>query len=335
MGVLVTVQDAPVTSAVPSAPADEASAPVGVPTSPRRPGGRSRRGEPTPYDFRRPTKLSRDHVRSMQMAMETFARHYSTLLTTTLRAVGQVTLESVQQVTYDEYVSDMATQTVLLVLDVEPLEGAGILQLDTQTAMVTLDHLLGGPGRLPQPDRPFTDIETQLITGIVERALHELRYALEPLVRIEPKLLAIEHNPQFLQAAASSDMMLVSTFTMKVGGSEGRATLCLPFSSVFPHLERATQNRIGTPDPEIRRNAEKALENRVSDLKVDVSVRFAPTTVELPTVLGLAPGDVLALRHPARSPLAVTAAGVTFAHAVPGSEGRRLACRVVASPQES
>ena len=330
----MTVQDAPVSSV----PADEASAPAGVPVvSPLggRSGRRARRGEAQPYDFRRPTKLSRDHVRSVQMAMETFARHYSTLLTTTLRAVGQVQLESVQQVTYDEYVSGMATQTVLLVLDVEPLEGAGILQLDVETAMVTLDHLLGGPGRLPQPARPFTDIETQLITGIVERALHELRYALEPLVRIEPRLLAIEHNPQFVQAAASSDMMLVSTFSMKVGAAEGTATLCLPFSSVFPHLEAATQNRIGTPDPEIRRSAEKALENRVSDLKIDVGVRFAPTRLELPAVLGLAPGDVLALRHPSRAPLAVTAAGVTFAHAVPGSEGKRLACRVVASPQES
>lgn len=300
-----------------------------------RKASRARRGEPQAYDFRRPSKLSRDHIRALQMAMETFARQWSTLFTTTLRAVTSVSLESVQQVTYDEYVSGMPAQTTLVVLEIEPLEGRAIMQLNLETSMVALDHLLGGPGRLPQPARAFTDIESSLIGQLMDRALHELRYALAPLLEAQPRMVSIEHNPQFVQAAASSDMMLVSSFALKVGASEGIATLALPFTGVFPYLEAATRNRSGTPDPELRRGAAQLLRERVQDLAVEVTVGFGTTDADVETLLSLTPGDVLTLSHPTQQPLAITAAGVTFAHAVPGSEGKRLACRVVATPQES
>ena len=332
----MTVVDAPGAS-LPAEDGAQAPLPTPAPRAgavARAASGRKARSEPQPYDFRRPSKLSREHVRPLQMAMETFARHWSTLLTTTLRAVGQVSVVSVAQVTYDEYVSGLDNHTVMILLDIPPLEGVGILQIDMTTAMVTLDHLLGGPGRLPQPERPFTDIETALHTQLLERVLPELRYALESLVRIEPRLRAIEHNPQFVQAAASSDMMLVTTFLTHVGAAEGMATLCLPFGGIFPILEAATQGHVGSPDLVARRAAEHALAERVTDLPIEVAVRFAPTPVSMPDILRLAPGDVLPLRHPSRAPLAVTAAGVTFAYAVPGSEGKRLACRVVTPPEE-
>ena len=74
----------------------------------RAPGKMSRRGRgdgPTAYDFRRPIKLSRDHVRTLQIAFETYARSCGTLLTTRLRVVSSVTLASIEQLNYDEYVA--------------------------------------------------------------------------------------------------------------------------------------------------------------------------------------------------------------------------------------
>ncbi|MFC6410879.1 FliM/FliN family flagellar motor switch protein [Planobispora longispora] len=46
----------------------------------------------------------------------------------------------------------------------------------------------------------------------------------------------------------------------------------------------------------------------------------------------LEPGDVVPLSHAVTAPLAVTAADIVFAHAVPGSQGPRLACLVVPTP---
>jgi flagellar motor switch protein FliM len=51
-------------------------------------------------------------------------------------------------------------------------------------------------------------------------------------------------------------------------------------------------------------------------------------------LISLRPGDVVTLNHPVTQPLAVTTAGMTFAHAVPGSQGSRLACLIVAPAKE-
>src|SRR5262245_45337120 len=89
-------------------------------------GSRSGRGTrrckadgPLPYDFRRPTKLSREYVRRLQIVYETFARRYATLLTSTLRVVSHVTLVSIEQLTYDEYVASLANPTMLAMITLE------------------------------------------------------------------------------------------------------------------------------------------------------------------------------------------------------------------------
>src|SRR3954447_16276007 len=60
--------------------------------------------EPRPFDFRRPNKLNRDHLRNMQIVHETFARQFTTVLSSTLRTLASVSVTSIDQLTYDEYV---------------------------------------------------------------------------------------------------------------------------------------------------------------------------------------------------------------------------------------
>jgi flagellar motor switch protein FliM len=287
---------------------------------------------PEPYDFRRPTKLSREHVRTLQMAYETFARQHTTLLTTTLRAVSSVSLTSIDQLTYDEYIASLAQTTIVSMFSIEPLPGTAIFEFSLSTAMACIDHMLGGPGG-PQPQRQLTDIEAPLLNNLIERTLGELRYAFEPITTIRPVLTAIEYNPQFAQAGAASDAVIVASFDMRVGSEECVATICLPFGSIFPKL-------LGDPSATVltesqRKAREIAYRNVVLGLEgapIEVSVKFQPVRMHPADLIGLRPGDVVPLEHAITTPLAVTTADITFAHAVPGAQGTRLACLVVQSP---
>lgn len=300
-------------------------------------GVRARRGsrtEPRAYDFRRSTKLSRKHVRSLEIVFETFARQWETLMTSSLRTLTTVNVSSIEELTYDEYVSRLNTPTMVNVLSVQPMAGAGIFELSMNSAMVSVDRLLGGPGTGEQPQRPLTDIEAGLLRTIVTRVLGELRYAFEPMARMEPEVTAVEYNPQFVQAAAAADVLIVAGFELRIGGSESPATLCLPFASLFPLLEIAIgansdRDRIAAPVATPVR-----VEDRLSAVPIPVSVGFAPTVFTPRTLVSLAVGDVLRLDHLTSAPLIVTAADVTFAHAVPGTRGQLLACRVVDSPPD-
>lgn len=302
--------------------------------------GRGRRqrggGGPQTYDFRRPTKLSREHARTLQIVFEAFARGYSTQLTSTLRAVGQVNLLSVEQLTYDEYIASLNNPTVMNLLSIDPLPGVGVFELSLSSAMSMVDYLLGGPGSTNQPERPLSDIEMVLLRELLVRGLRELKSAFDSgVMAIEPEIANVEYNPQFAQAASASEMVLVATFEQKIAEAESLITICLPFNPLFSKLETAAGHAVTSERERLARlNARQAMTRRLEDVPVEVAVRFTPTAVPSGELSDLQVGHVLPLRHALNAPLAVSAADVTFAYAVPGSQGKRLAVLVVDPPQE-
>jgi flagellar motor switch protein FliM len=302
----------------------------------RSPGKISRRGGsgPTPYDFRRPIKLSRDHIRTLQIAFETYARSCGTLLTTRLRVVSSVTLAAIEQLNYDEYVASLENPTVIAVVAIDPLPGTVLLELSSSAAMTAIDHMLGGTGG-PQPQRPLTDVEMPLLRGLLERMLGELRYGFETLVDISPKLKEIEYNAQFLRAHQPGDAVVIASFDLKIGSEECVASICLPFNTILPVLEKQETVELTPAERMIRDSAHRNLAAGLSAAPIDVAVRFQPIRMRTEDIVDLRPGDVVTLGHPTSMPLEVTVNETVFAHAVPGNQGARLACLVVPSPKES
>jgi flagellar motor switch protein FliM len=290
-------------------------------------------GDPVAYDFRRPIQLSREHARILQIGLDGFARQATTVFTSTLRTVCSVTLTSIEQQTYSDYVQSLGGSTYMTLFRPEPINGSGILEMPVEATMVCVDHLLGGPGSPNQPDRPLSEIEGAVVGGFVQRLLGELRYSLEGVVAIDPQVTGVEYSPQFAQAAAAGDIMVVAAFDLKIGERDFRMTFTLPFSGVHPHLLAA-----GAPTAASdRERAQQAvvaalLQEQFQDVPLDVKVRFRHTTVRPEEVGTLAVGDVIRLSHPAAAPLDVTVDDVVFAHATPGTHGRRLAAQIVAAP---
>jgi flagellar motor switch protein FliM len=289
---------------------------------------------PAPYDFRRPIKLSRDHVRTLQIAFETFARSCDTLLTTRLRTVSQVSLVSIEQLTYEEYVATLNNPTVLAAVGLDPLPGTMLFELSLSTAMACIDHMLGGPGG-KQPERPLTDVEMPLLRALLDRMLAELRYGFEELVDLRPKLASIEYNPQFLRAHSPGDAVVVASLEFKVGAEECVGSICLPFNTILPELTNDSDGVVlSDAERMARRNANLNVRAGLSGAPIDVAVRFEGTRMRTQDIIDLRPGDVVPLTHPVNQPLAVTVNDTTFAHAVPGNQGSRLACLVVPPPSK-
>jgi flagellar motor switch protein FliM len=294
--------------------------------------GRSRRGEPRTYDFRRPTKLSREHVRVLQIAQESFARQATTILTTFLRAGARLELVSIEQFSYDDYVATLPDPVFITTFTLEPLAGKGMLAYPLDIAMAIVDHMLGGSGAAQQPNRPMTAMEVSITRHLLDRLLDEFAAAFGHITEIQPAMAGLEYNPQLAQAASGSDTVMVATFAMAVGSREGEATLVLPFSSFAQSLNNAASPQLSESALRKRQKATEALKERLNLVPVDVSVRFAPLTVSSADLLSLAAGDVLLLRHPRDSPLEVTTNDVTFAYAIASNHRRRLAASIVPTP---
>ena len=294
--------------------------------------GSRRRGAPRTYDFRRPTKLSREHVRVLQIAQEAFARQATTVLTTLLRTGARMELQSIEQQSYDDYVATLPNPYFLTTFTLEPLAGKGLLAYPLDIAMATVDHMLGGSGAAEQPDRPMTAMETTITGQLLTRLLEEFAGAFAHIAEIQPVRDGLEYNPALAQAAAGSDTVMVATFELAVGDRDGQATLVLPFSSFATPLHNATSPHLSEAAQRKRQRAAELLAARLELVPVDVSVRFAPLEVSSSDLLSLAVGDVLLLRHPRDSPLEVTTNDVTFAYAIASNHRRRLAAAIVPTP---
>lgn len=288
-----------------------------------------------PYDFRRPIQLSREHARTLQLGFDGFARQATTVFTSSLRTVCSVSLNGIEQRTYAEYVESLGTQTYMTLFSAEPMPGVGVLEIPLFAVMSCVDHMLGGPGSDEQPDRPLTEIESGVARGLVERLLSEMRYYLAPVVQLEPTISGVEYSPAFAQVAGTADVMVVVSFDLRIREREHRMTVCLPFSGLIPHLTNAASpGPVSDREKAQREQAAQMLQQQFAKVPVQVSVRFKPTLLGPDTISSLQPGDVLRLSHSATSPLDVTVAGNTFAHATAGARGQRLAALIVDTPKE-
>ncbi|MBT1582788.1 MULTISPECIES: flagellar motor switch protein FliM [Curtobacterium] len=277
---------------------------------------------PEVYDFARPSTLAREHARVLELAFETFARQWGTQLTAKVRAVSQVTCEQVEMTTYDEYAASLPALTGMVLLPITGLTPKGVLQVPLDAALTWVSHALGASKPLPTPDRTFTPIEQALVRKIVEDALDDLRYSFGGLLAQDVAVGGFQFNSQFAQAAQKGDLMIVASFSIRVGDRIAPGTLALPAEAVLPQLGEAAAH-VSPAD------ARALLDAQLESVPVGVSLRFAPAAV-LPTqVLRLAVGDVLPLPHPQHRPLTIAVDGEPVGTAAVGANGSRLAGIVV------
>ncbi|MCT9622739.1 hypothetical protein, partial [Curtobacterium sp. C2H10] len=194
---------------------------------------------PEVYDFARPSTLAREHARVLELAFETFARQWGTQLTAKVRAVSQVTCEQVQMTTYDEYAASLPALTGMVLLPIADVVPKGVLQVPLDAALTWVSHALGASKPLPTPDRTFTPIEQALVRKIVEDALDDLRYSFGGLLAHDVTAGGFQFNSQFAQAAQKGDLMIVASFTIRVGERVAPGTLALPADAVLPQLGEA------------------------------------------------------------------------------------------------
>lgn len=284
-------------------------------------------GSPARYDFRSPSRFSREQLRALQMVNETFARQMATVLSTTLRIVGHAGLTGVDQVSYDDYVQHLPNPSLLAVCEFLPMGGDGVFQMPMEVVMSIIDRLLGGPGTDEQPSRALSDIEAGLIRGVVQRIVRELTYAFDALAPVQATVQSLESDVQLLQLAPPQDLMVVSTFELRIGDLVSVATLCIPVTTVAPVLDVPKPKPQELTGPQAA--AVEALKERMQEVPVTVTVAFDPIQLTGHEVLDLQVGDVLPLRHPTNEPLTLSADGVPVGAAVPGSHGSRLACQIV------
>jgi flagellar motor switch protein FliM len=248
------------------------------------------------YDFRRPDKFSKDQIRTLQMMHETFARLTTTALSAQLRALVSVHVASVDQLTYEEFVRSIPNPTTLAVINMDPLKGSAVLEIDPSITFTIIDKLFGGSGDSARITRELTDIELSVMEGIIVRILGNLREAWSNVIDLRPRLGNIETNPQFAQIVPPNDMVVLVTLETKVGDVEGMTNLCIPYITIEPIISKLSAQywyssiRKGVTDENLA-----TIQARLETVELLVVAEIGEVPITVSEILNIAVGDVVKL----------------------------------------
>ncbi|MDR0649660.1 MAG: flagellar motor switch protein FliM [Synergistaceae bacterium] len=281
------------------------------------------------YDFRRPDKFSKDQMRAIQMIHESFCRSLTTSLSTMVRSMVSVEVVAVDQLAYDEFINSLVQPTVIGVLEMYPLSGNALLEVNNQLTFAIIDRLLGGKGEPLRKPRDLTDIERTVMERVMMKILEHLEESWSTVVDIRFRFETMENNPFFVQVCPGSDMVLLVTMKTQIGEIQGIMNFCIPYFVIEPLIDKlSSQQWFSSTSRKDTEGALEALTGRLQDVSVPLALELGHSIVSLGDVIQLQTGDVIRLDGTAKDPLGMRVGNRVKFMCVPGVRDKNYAAQV-------
>lgn len=281
------------------------------------------------YDFARPSKFSKEHLRTLENIFEHYGRLLSTNLPAYFRKNVQVEVINSEAVAYSEFTNALSNPVLLGIVDFAPLEGNIILELSQKLGYAMLDRMLGGDGKPLERAREFTEIELIILERIFNVCTNLLSEPWENVVRVEPRLVRIETNSQFAQIIAPSEMISIITMNIKVGNIEGMMNVCLPYTCLETVIDKLNTkywySQLQTRDESAYQDL---IEVAISKAKIPIKAVLGKSTISINDFLGLQCGDIIKLNTKVEDELDIYVGSINKFKALPGASSDSYAVRV-------
>lgn len=287
------------------------------------------------YDFKRPAKFSKEHLRTLELIFEHYGRLVSTNLPVYLRKNIQVNVASSETVTFQEFSNALSNPVILGIVNFQPLSGNIIIELNANVGFAILDRMLGGQGATLDKLRDFSEIEMGILDKIMTVCTQLLREPWKNVIDISPILERIETNTQFAQIIAPNEMIAIVTLNIKLGDVEGFMNICLPFITIESIIDNLNTKfwftNMSNVEEEDQTPYVEALLRRVD---VPVKAVLGKSQIAVQDWLGLQVGDIIKLDTRMDSELDIYVGNIKKFAAVPGTNRDCYAARVTSVYRE-
>ena len=271
------------------------------------------------YNFRRPDKFSKDHLRGLQDIHREFARQLEMLLTNYLRMQIDIDVVSVDQLTYEEFVRSMPETLTIGILEMSPLPGQVLLGISHEILSSIVDRMLGGFGECETVQREMTDIEESLAKQVIKRTVGILETSWAHIAPVKGAITNLVNNYQSIQVASSGEIVALVTFEVQIASKYyGLMSLCYPYpvlENVLSHL--STQRIFQTKGIVATTEERQKMIEKLNTSNLDISVLLGSCEISTSDFLDLKIGDVIKLDNNVKDEMIVKINGEKkfFAHA--------------------
>ncbi|MFV0464727.1 MAG: flagellar motor switch protein FliM [Lachnospiraceae bacterium] len=287
------------------------------------------------YDFARPSKFSKEHLRTLEIIFEHYGRLLSTNLPVYLRKNIQVEVMNSEAVTYSEFANALSNPVLLGVVDMDKLEGSIIVEMASNLGITIVDRLLGGTGSPIDKHRDFSEIELTIIERIFTICVELLHEPWQNVIDIYPKLERIETNSQFAQIISPSEMIAIITMNIKMGEVETLMNICLPFLTLEPVMDKLnTKFWYSSMKRSDKVEYKELLESLISKSPVQIRASLGKSIITVRDFSSLAVGDIIRLDSKVEQEMNIYVGDLKKFTAMPGASGKQYAVRITSVIRE-
>jgi flagellar motor switch protein FliM len=282
------------------------------------------------YDFRRPDRFSKEHIRAIQNIHETFARVTASSLSSYLRSTTTVSLSSIEQVVYDEYIHQLANPTLVNLIELQPLAGRIVVEMNMNLGLAMLDRMMGGAGQVNTRRNELTDIEMALLRSLGATVSAGLKDGWTAVADLQPVLVETVLNADLVQAALPGDIAALLLFEIHTLGLSGTISICVPHPVIEPLMDRlntqawfsSSSRKSGSDDDLVR------ISDGIRGARLPIAVELGTTSITVGELLEIRAGDVLRLDRGVDGELPIVAGKRARFVGRPGTLGGNRAIQV-------
>lgn len=287
------------------------------------------------YDFARPSKFSKEHLRTLEIIFEHYGRLLSTNLPVYLRKTVSVDVMNSEAVTYQEFANALSNPVLLGIVNFAPLNGNIIIEMASNLGFAIVDRMLGGQGATLDRIRDFSEIELLIIERIFVVCVNLLAEPWASVLDLHPHLERIETNSQYAQIVSPSEMIAIVTMNIKIGDVEGLMNICLPYITVEDVIDKLNtkywySNMQAMDDTDYSEN----IEALIRKAQIPVKAVLGTSIISVSDFSMLQPGDIIRLDRNVEDELDVYVGNIRKFTALPGSSGDDYAVRVTSVIRE-
>lgn len=281
------------------------------------------------YDFARPSKFSKEHLRTLEIIFEHYGRLLSTNLPLYLRKSVQVEVKNSEAITYQEFTNALSNPVLLGIVNFAPLQGSIILEMATNLGYAIVDRMLGGKGEVLEKPRDFSEIEILILERIMVICVDLLNEPWQNVLDIKPHLERIETNPQYAQIISPNEMIAIITISVKVGDVEGLINICLPYLTVEDVIDKLnTKYWYANMQQYEEVSYADVIEVMIRKAQIPIRAVLGQTTLSVSEFSTLQVGDIIRLDRNVEEDFDVYVGNIRKFSALPGTSGDNYAVRI-------
>jgi flagellar motor switch protein FliM len=282
------------------------------------------------YDFRRPNRISKEKLRSLEMVYDRFARSLENWLGGRVRGGVQLRLQGLDHFSFGEFAATLPTPCAAYTFSVNGApHQQGLIDFGHEFAYFLVDRLFGGAAAPAFPSRSLTPIERMVVRSIADRVLVVLQDVWQDYVALELSLVGFESIPEVMRVASPEDPVLVASLEVTMGETQSLLQACLPFAALESFFEAGIEGRTTVPGSDAEQLASRAVaEGSLRATRTRVAVRLPAFDLPIRNLVALTVGQVLETPVRTEAPVEVYVGSQRRFRAMPGRLGTSLAIRL-------